>query len=306
MKQCAKLRNRFVVLDVFRTPENADDWEKDIALMRTTLSGTTEELRYAAAYFPRIYTTVDFNYSKPETGEALEENVKIISKGSVHLDDNLAALKMHNNALYFMAKAAINDISMLLPVSPAVLGVYAQVDKSRGVWKAPAGIDIQHAVRPEIMLTKTQQENLNVDTSTGKSINAIRSFPGRRPTIIWGARTLAGNDNEWRYISVRRFVSMVETSIKNAIHPINFTHNDSSTWVKIKAMIENYLTQQWKAGALMGSTTSQAFYVKIGLGETMTAVDVQEGRISIHIGMALIRPAEFIIIKLLQQLLKVA
>ena len=137
---------------------------------------------------------------------------------------------------------------------------------------------------------------MNVDTVAGKSINAIRSFTGKG-TLVWGGRTLAGNDNEWRYISVRRFFNMAEESIKKATEQFVSEPNDKNTWVRVKAMITNFLTAQWRAGALAGSTPEKAFYVNIGLGETMTAIDILEGNMIVEIGMAVVRPAEFIILK---------
>jgi phage tail sheath protein FI len=162
------------------------------------------------------------------------------------------------------------------------------------------GIDF--AVRPEILVTERQQESLNVDTAGGKSINVIRSFTDRGSAIIWGARTLAGNDNEWRYISVRRFFNMVEESIINATEGFVFEPNDRNTWTHIKSMTENYLTQLWKAGALMGTTTRKAYFVKVGLGETMTESDILEDRMVVEIGMAVVRPAEFIILRFMQKM----
>ena len=141
---------------------------------------------------------------------------------------------------------------MTLPVSSAVVGKYAETDNSRGVWKAPANVNIDYAVKPTILITHKKQEALNVDVVSGKSINIIRTFPGRGNAMIWGARTLAGNDNEWRYIPVRRFFNMVEESTKNATEQFVFEPNDRNTWIRVKSMIENYLTQQWKAGALQG------------------------------------------------------
>jgi phage tail sheath protein FI len=193
---------------------------------------------------------------------------------------------------------------MLLPSSAAVVGKYAETDNSRGVWKAPANVGIDYVVSPEVMVTKLQQDNLNVDVTDGKSVNVIRFFPGRGPAIVWGARTLAGNDNEWRYISVRRFFNMVEESVKNATQQFVFEPNDLNTWVRVKSMIENYLTQQWKAGALMGTTTREAYFVKVGLGETMTELDVWEGRMIVEIGMAVVRPAEFIILRFSHKMLQ--
>ena len=299
--QCVKLQDRFVVLDVYRNPDNADNWQEDVNVLRTEISGTTDELKYAAVYFPQIYTRIDFSYSDPESGEPLEESVTVVGSDA---GANLAEVKDSDNALYNRAKGAINDIEMLMPASSAVVGVYAQVDNSRGVWKAPANVNIDYVVRPELLITRAQQEDLNVDSVGGKSINVIRSFPGRGPAIIWGARTLAGNDNEWRYVSVRRFFIMVEESAKNATQQFVFEPNDRNTWIRVKSMIENYLTQQWKAGALMGVTTREAYFVKVGLGETMTELDIWEGRMIVEIGLAVVRPAEFIILRFMHKMLQ--
>ncbi|RFM32227.1 phage tail sheath family protein [Chitinophaga silvisoli] len=293
--QCVKLKDRFTVLDVYADPANAGNWRLDVDFLRNTLSGTTDDLKYAAVYFPRIYTRTDFTYN--------EADVKIISNGAGEIGATLTELKSNNNAYYNMARGAINDIQMLLPASAAVVGVYATVDNNRGVWKAPANVNIEYAVAPELLITQEEQESLNVDTTAGKSINVIRSFPGRGPAIIWGARTLAGNDNEWRYIPVRRFFNMVEESTKNAAQQFVFEPNDRNTWIRVRSMIENYLTQQWKAGALMGTTTREAFYVRIGLGETMTEQDIWEGRMIVEIGLAVVRPAEFIILRFMHKML---
>jgi phage tail sheath protein FI len=145
------------------------------------------------------------------------------------------------------------------------------------------------------------QEDLNVDPGSGKSINAIRSFTGKG-TLVWGARTLAGNDNEWRYVSVRRFFNMVEESSKKATAQFVFEPNDANTWVKVRAMIENYLTILWRQGALAGAKPEQAFFVKVGIGQTMTAQDILEGRMIVEIGMAAVRPAEFIILRFMHKM----
>jgi phage tail sheath protein FI len=183
----------------------------------------------------------------------------------------------------------------LLPVGGGVAGVYAAVDRARGVWKAPANVSLADVSGPAVKINDAGQADLNVST-TGKSVNAVRAFAGKG-TLIWGARTLAGNDNEWRYVPVRRFFNMAEESIKKATEPFVFEPNDANTWVRVRAMIENFLTVQWRQGALAGATTAQAFYVKLGLGETMTAQDILEGRMIVEVGMAVVRPAEFIILK---------
>jgi hypothetical protein len=149
---------------------------------------------------------------------------------------------------------------------------------------------------PSEAIDDVTQEKLNVDTVGGKSINAIRFFTGRG-TIVWGARTLAGNDNEWRYINVRRFFNMVEESVKKSTAWAVFEPNAAPLWIKVKGMIENYLTLKWRDGALAGARPNDAFYVKVGLGQTMTAQDILEGMLNVEIGMAVVRPAEFIVLK---------
>jgi phage tail sheath protein FI len=179
-------------------------------------------------------------------------------------------------------------------------GVYAAVDKNRGVWKAPANVSLTDAIEPVVKIDNARQDDLNVDATTGKSINAIRTFVGKG-TIVWGARTLDGNSNEWRYISVRRFYNMVEESVKKACNYFVFEPNDANTWVKVRAMIENYLTNLWRQGALAGSKPEEAFYVNIGIGKTMTSDDVLNGYMIVDIGMAPVRPAEFIVLRFMQK-----
>lgn len=184
----------------------------------------------------------------------------------------------------------------LMPPSCAIAGVYARVDANRGVHKAPANTSLNSVVGTQVQIGHDEQASLNVDTVAGKSINAIRPFTGKG-ILVWGARTLAGNDNEWRYVSVRRFFIMVEESVKKATEHYVFEPNDANTWIKVRSMIENFLLLQWRAGALAGATPEQAFFVKVGLNQTMTALDVLEGRMIVEIGMAVVRPAEFIILK---------
>ncbi len=190
----------------------------------------------------------------------------------------------------------IGSTLTLCPPSGAVAGIYALVDSQRGVWKAPANVSLNGVIAPAASFATSETDALNVDAVAGKSINAIRAFVGKG-TLVWGARTLAGNDNEWRYVSVRRFFNMVEESIKKSTYWAVFEPNDANTWVKVRGMIENYLTQKWREGALAGATTKEAFFVRCGLGVTMSAQDILEGRMNVEIGMAVVRPAEFIILK---------
>jgi len=198
--------------------------------------------------------------------------------------------------LYNRIKKEIQKRKLILYPCGAISGIYASVDRDRGVWKAPANVSVNLVKEPVIHVTASEQGDLNIDATTGKSINVIRFFNGKG-NIVWGARTLAGNDNEWRYVPVRRFYNFMEESIKKATEFVIFEPNSKPTWVRTKAMIENFLTQLWRDGALAGAKPEQAFFVKVGPGETMTALDILEGRMNIEIGVAAVRPAEFIILK---------
>lgn len=200
---------------------------------------------------------------------------------------------------YANIQNALSNLGTVVPPGGAMAGIYAAVDGSRGVWKAPANVSVNSVIAPMVKINDDMQEDLNVDTNAGKSINAIRAFTGKG-TLVWGARTLTGNDNDFRYISVRRFYIMVEESVKLATYQFVFEPNDGGTWVKVRAMIENYLTNLWRQGALAGSKPEQAFYVKVGLGQTMTFDDILNGRMIVEIGMAPVRPAEFIILRFSQ------
>jgi phage tail sheath protein FI len=207
--------------------------------------------------------------------------------------DGVSADKtLYNN----IVKEINKTFEVKLYPSAAIAGVYARVDFERGVWKAPANVSLRFVKDPSVMVTHEQQENLNVDATSGKSINVIRKFAGKG-VIVWGARTLAGNDNEWRYVPVRRLFIFIEESVKKATEFVVFEPNDANTWLRTKTMIENFLTGLWRDGALAGAKPEQAFFVKVGLGETMTALDILEGRMNIEIGLAAVRPAEFIILK---------
>ena len=199
-----------------------------------------------------------------------------------------------------IAKSLENEL-LILPPSGAIAGVYADTDNKRGVWKAPANVSLSSVSGLTERIDNVDQEILNVDVNAGKSINAIREFSGKG-VLVWGARTLAGNDNEWRYVPVRRFFNMVEESVKKSTYWAVFEPNDANLWVKLKSMIENYLIQKWREGALAGAKPEQAFYVNVGLGKTMTAQDILEGRLIIDIGMAAVRPAEFIILRFMHKM----
>lgn len=214
----------------------------------------------------------------------------------VAASETLASTKSSDTTLYNAAKSALAEQRVVLPPSAAVAGIYARVDREQGVWKAPANVGVLAVLGPVSKITNDDQDQLNVDPTGGKSINAIRDFTGKG-TLVWGGRTLAGNDNEWRYVSVRRLFITIEESTKKASAFAVFEANDQSTWLKVKAMIESYLYGLWQEGALAGAKPEDAYYVHVGLGTTMTPDDVLKGRMIVAIGVAAVRPAEFIVVR---------
>ena len=150
------------------------------------------------------------------------------------------------------------------------------------------------------MLSDGDQEALNIDVLQGKSINAIRAFPGRG-VMVWGGRTLDGNSSDWRYISVRRHLMMIEQSAQRALTPFVFEPNNPVTWAAVRRMLDDFLNSQWHQGALAGNRPEEAFAVQVGLGLTMTQADVAAGLMHVHLLLAPMRPAEFTVIRLTQQ-----
>ena len=157
-------------------------------------------------------------------------------------------------------------------------------------------------ISPTVNLTAKDQEDLNVPLN-GKAINAIRAFPGKG-VLVWGARTLDGNSQDWRYLSVRRTIIMIEQSLKVAARAYVFEPNEPNTWASVKGMMSNFLKDQWNKGALAGATPEDAFSVDIGLGITMTSSDILDGKMNITVKVAVTRPAEFIVITFQQQMQK--
>ncbi|MET0982891.1 MAG: phage tail sheath C-terminal domain-containing protein [Telluria sp.] len=202
--------------------------------------------------------------------------------------------------LYKRLQADMLTLANQLPPAAAMAGVYAQTDAGRGVWRAPANIGIASAVSPVVDISGADQEDLNKPLD-GKAVNAIRTIAGRG-LVVWGARTLDGNSPDRCYINVRRTLIMFEQSIKAALLPYVFAPNVATTWVSVQSMISNFLTDQWKAGALAGAKAQDAFSVAVGLGSTMTAEDVLDGYMRVAICVAVVRPAEFIELTFQQQM----
>jgi uncharacterized protein len=185
------------------------------------------------------------------------------------------------------------DREMFVPPSGHIAGVWARTDETRGVWKAPANDTIRGCLDIERPITKAEQGLLNPS-----GINCIRPF-GTRGIRIWGARTLS-SDSDWRYINVRRLFNMVETSILDGTQWAVFEPNDMKLWEGINRTLTGFLTGLWSSGALFGASPDQAFYVKCD-AETNPPESIDEGKLVVEVGIAPVKPAEFVIFRISQQ-----
>ncbi|CAN5424868.1 hypothetical protein BH09BAC1_BH09BAC1_21620 [soil metagenome] len=313
--QCARLQSRIAILDVYNGTVGRSYDEADV-IDRFRGGIGINALNYATAYFPFVQTTIvqanELDYRNFENLGVLESTLvedvaqELLGDLKKAADGDDEQKRLLNQALLATSptfKALLGEVRRqlnVLPPSAAMAGVYAMVDSTRGVWKAPANVSLSSVIAPVVGLNNDEQEDLNVDGRTGKSINVIRSFPGAG-VIVWGARTLDGNSQDWRYLNVRRTLIMIEQSVKNAAKTYVFEPNDGGTWFSVRSMIENYLNNLWKEGALVGVAPSDAYQVSIGLGSTMTPNDVLEGIMRITVKVAISRPAEFIVITFQQK-----
>jgi phage tail sheath protein FI len=303
---------------------NAPDpilYTNDINIFRNNTG--VQGLSYGCAYYPFIGTVImqeeELDYTNLFGGnlDALEALLNSTEKPNAFITEIFKKMRCADDArstilnfheallkgstLYAEIMQQVLLDANVLPPSGGIAGVMTMVDNNQGVWKAPANTSINGAVSLTISLTSQEQEGLNVDAVSGKSINAIRFFTGRG-ILIWGARTLDGNSNEWKYLPVRRTLIFIEQSCKLASKRFVFEPNDSNTWLAVKSMISNFMTTIWRQGGFQGSKPEHAFFIKCGLGETMTAQDILNGVMIVQVGVAVIHPAEFIVFSFQQEM----
>lgn len=189
-------------------------------------------------------------------------------------------------------RTADDPTTLTVPPCGHVAGIWARNDATRGVWKAPANEVVRGALNVAMKVTSGEQELLNPN-----GINCIRAF-GTRGIRVWGARTLS-SDPSWRYVNVRRLFTYIEESILRGTHWIVFEPNDMDLWQRVKRTINAFLIGLWRQGALLGATPEQAFYVKCD-AETNPAESIDEGKLVVEVGIAPVKPAEFVIFRISQ------
>lgn len=240
----------------------------------------------------RAFLIVDT--SRKETIASLESGSAVVLPGSAG----------DHSALYFPWVRAPDPRTgrmRAFPPSGFVAGVYARNDATRGVWKSPAGIDAGLGSRdvpavPAISITADQLARLN-----SKAVNCIRTVPGAG-TVIWGARTLA-SDQEWKYVSVRRTASYLEESLYQGTRWAVFEPNATETWARVRVQVEAFLATLFRQGAFAGSSPEKAFVVRCD-ASTTTRADIDDGILNVLVGFAPLKPAEFVIIRVRQRMVR--
>ncbi len=314
LAQCGQMQTAISIFDI--VGGNDPDpllFMNDIVTFRQNTGSIA--LNYGAAYYPFIGTNImqpqDIDFTNLFGGDVKQlapilnppSNPNAAAAAILQniLAGNKAGTLANNNALLTASRDYANimqqvlNLVNMLPASGAIAGVITTVDSTRGVWEAPANISIAGAASLPIKLSDDEQAGLNIDAASGKSINAIRFFNGMG-ILIWGARTLDGNSQDWRYLSVRRTMIMIEQTCKLTAQAYVFQPNDKNTWMAVQASISNFLTNLWKQGGLQGASAADAFSVACGLGATMTADDILNGFMNVTVKVAVAHPAEFIVI----------
>jgi Bacteriophage tail sheath protein len=182
------------------------------------------------------------------------------------------------------------SIDMLIPPGGHIAGIYARTDEERGVHKAPANADIRGIIDLQVQITKGQQDLLNP-----RGVNALRTFPGSG-FLVWGARCTT-LDPDWKYINVRRLFIFVEKSIQEGTYWVVFEPNDEPLWARVRRSVGDFLRRLWMDGMLQGKTAEEAYFVRCDR-TTMTQADIDNGRMIAIIGIAPVKPAEFVIFRI--------
>ncbi|MDR5170977.1 phage tail sheath family protein [Methylobacillus flagellatus] len=249
-------------------------------------------LRHGAAFLPWLAVAI------PSTHQFAHLEIKYTPGVANAWSQYHKATKLQSTLLRKrMLESPDMAVSRMIPPSATVIGLFHANDLQRGVWKLPSHVQIKEVQSLAAAINDERQASLNIDKDEGKSINVIRRFAGKG-ILLWGGRTLAGNDAEWRYISVARTHGFINASLHRYLAAQHFKANDAATWTAVRESFNQFLLTFWRAGGLAGNKPEQAFYVKSGLNETMTSEDVAAGRLIIDIGLAFLRPAEFMTLRI--------
>ncbi|AHG18630.1 hypothetical protein Z042_02630 [Chania multitudinisentens RB-25] len=250
----------------------------------------------AAIYYPQLETNLRTSILPDD------ENIIISGYEDAEGESLLVTLAVLRDKNPTLAETIVDAIPheqqrpVIIPPSPVIAGIYCRTDSNRGVWKAPANVALTGIGRLLDNVDDQRQGQMNIN-----GVNVIRSFSDRG-IVVWGARTAVGDsgDINWRYIPVRRLFNSAERDIRQALRAALFETNNQPTWMRAKSAVDNYLYALWQRGALVGDRPEEAYFVQIAQGLTMSDDDIKQGKMIMMIGLAAVRPAEFIILRFTQ------
>lgn len=299
--QAAREQRRSAASTLHQAQANLDAKQVELEALQRNPNSTTAQISEAETERDNAQATVDSAQGPYDSAVSAEDAARTaaeqaLADGGVTDLTNASndLLFLHNNQLYTSIRAAVRNYPLVMPPSAAIAGIYVRTDAAQGVWKAPANVSVFGLTAPSIQLDDDDHANLNAPDN-GKSINAIRAYPGRG-VLVYGGRTLAGNDLEWRYVNVRRTFCFIEDSVARAMQDFVFAPNNQETWIKVTSLISSFLNRIYRAGGLFGATPQDAYEVLCGEPDTMTIDDVLNGIMRVVIRVAVARPAEFIVL----------
>lgn len=248
----------------------------------------------------------------PNDAPPAEDNTDLVKRQPRFDAEALAAFISEYNAnasaaLYYpwlspqwlLYQRSGEPVGRIHPVAPSAVAaaLIQQTDRQTGPWKAPANLTLQPGLKPLVKVGDASQARFNQD---GKlAVNMLREFPGIG-VQLWGARTLSAGDVAWSYVPVRRTFDRIERDMQQSLRKVLFKPNGPQTWQQLRNAAENYLFGLFEAGAFAGTTPEQSYQVQVGVGSSMTEQDLNDGILRMNIGLAVVRPAEFIVLEFSQ------
>jgi phage tail sheath protein FI len=279
LKYC-EANKLFAILDIQHGDKPLSDGY--VTDFKSNIISNSSSNSYGAAYYPWVVTKL-YEVSKIKA----EDYITNWNKFKINTDSDI----------YKKAQELIFKTISVTPPSGMMAGIYARTDNNEGVWKAPAGKETNLIGIAELtqQLNDAQNQELNAPVD-GKSINCLRYFNGIG-NVAWGSRTLNSNDNEYKYVPIRRLTNMLEGSIKSGLNHYLFEPNVENTWKSIEKELRTYLENIYRLGGLAGSKASESYQVSVGLNKTMTQSDIDNRMMKINVLVAPALPAEFIILE---------
>jgi len=263
---------------------------------------TTRRTRFIDPFQPTEIRRLVKEFGSPLLIVDCERSATVATPFSAGFGAAITGADALNSALYFpwvrapdpQAAGAPHEF----PPCGFVAGVFARIDTTRGVWKAPAGAEANLTGTSALTLPLTDADSALLNP---RAVNCLRTFPAQSP-VVWGARTLHGDDaraSEWKYVPVRRLALFIEESVIRGTRWAAFEPNDEPLWANIRRSVDVFLTGLFRQGALAGPTSEKAFYVKCDR-ETTTSADVDLGIVNIEVGFAPLKAAEFVVLRIQQ------